>query len=151
MPRFFVVLLVLLIFITCQAVWAQLNPYQEKRLNELEAKEKAWKEWERTKSEQKESIEDFSIIERALGKKQLEEKNYKSPSDCGNPGKYQAVRMDSNAIFIIDTQEGHIWVWVIQPDREGRSSEFLFYQGQVLPGSNMGELMDRTYPKIPAK
>jgi hypothetical protein len=55
--------------------------------------------------------------------------------------------MDSNAIFILDTQKGHLWVWVNQKDSSGQPAEFLFYQGQVVPGSKMGEIIDRTYNK----
>ena len=72
------------------------------------------------------------------------EQDYQKPLSEGGVGRFQAVRMDSNAIFILDTMEGHMWVWVIQQDSTGQPAEFLFYQGQVVPGSNMGEIIDRT-------
>ena len=83
--------------------------------------------------------------------RQTRKQDYKAFLSNGSEGRFQAVRMDSNAIFILDTKEGHLWVWVIQKDSEGQPAEFMFYQGQVVPGSSMGELIDRTFKKRPGK
>ncbi len=127
--------------------WAQLTPDQEKRLKELEAKEKALKSWNENQSTSEKGLMELEAKDLTL--KSLG--NRRPAEGEGLPeegiGRYQAVRMDSNAVFIIDTKEGHLWVWVIQKDSEGQPAEFLFYQGKLMPGADMGELIDRTYKK----
>lgn len=129
---------------------AQLNQKQEERLKELELKEEAWKNWEESRSTQ-----DEDIIEEAVHQNKTARKDsidvIRDNLNNDKIGRYQAIRMDSNAIFIIDTKEGHLWVWVIQKDSQGIPSEFLFYQGKLVPGRNMGDLIDRTYKKFPEK
>lgn len=151
MSRLIAVVVTLSVFFTWSSVWAQLSPSQEKRLKELEEKERIWKTWEATRSEQEKQLRDISgngstdspVI---TPKKLDDERNFISEKRAG---RFQAIRMDSNAVFIIDSIKGHLWVWVIQKDSSGQPSEFLFYQGQVIPGLNMGDLVDRTYKKIP--
>ena len=29
-------------------------------------------------------------------------------------GRFQAVRMNNSTVFILDTKEGHLWVWIAQ-------------------------------------
>lgn len=129
--------------------WAQLSRDQERRLQELEEKEEALKAWEKNRSEMKEGLGDLETNDTALKRwQQKKNENMAGPTE-ESIGRYQAVRMDSNAIFILDTKEGHLWVWVIQKDNRGQPAEFLFYQGKVVPGSRMGELIDRTYKKTP--
>jgi hypothetical protein len=138
---------VFLLFYLCGPTWAQLNPTQEKRLKELELREEAWKDWEESKPSQ-----DEDLIKKNGQNEKAPTKNVSVIKDNiknDTIGRYQAIRMDSNAIFIIDTKEGHLWVWVIQKDSQGIPAEFLFYQGQVVPGQNMGDLIDRTYKKFP--
>ena len=94
-----------------------------------------------------ETLEDLRSSETALKGRRQGEKDKKTDLTEERTGRYQAVRMDNNAVFILDTKEGHIWVWVIQKDNKGKPAEFLFYQGKVIPGSKMGELIDRTYQK----
>ena len=52
-------------------------------------------------------------------------------------GRYQAIRMDANAVFIIDTKDGHLWTWGIE---QGRA--FLVYSGKVKPGKEMTEIIN---------
>lgn len=128
--------------------WAQLSRDQERRLRELEEKEETWKAWENNRSELEKKLEELEANDTALKRWQQKKKESGTRDLTGEgTGRYQAVRMDSNAVFILDTQEGHLWVWVIQKDTRGQPAEFLFYQGQVVPGSSMGELIDRTYKK----
>jgi hypothetical protein len=75
-------------------------------------------------SEQKEQLE--------KAKKQFEEMqpqrkmNVGSPYVKGNVGKYQAIRLGDDSVFIIDTAEGHFWVWKMEknkpPDYQGKVS-----------------------------
>ena len=143
----FVVIALCLVLIG-QAGWAQLSPEQEKRLKQLEAIEQTQKVWELEEKDTQNEPEEKDLKEvmqeiPKTGKVYNEETP--SDEDIESIGRYQAIRMDSNAIFILDTQKGHFWVWVIQNDNTGQSAEFLFYQGRVVPGSKMGELIDRTY------
>jgi len=151
MPKSAVAVIALIIIFTGHLGWAQLSPDQEKRLKELEAKEEAWDDWEVTGIEEEEIPRRLKNIEKERENQQIEKRDFSDSPSGGSVGRYQAVRMDSNAIFILDTMEGHLWVWVIQKDSSGQSAEFLFYQGRVKPGSNMGEIIDRTYKNRPER
>jgi len=151
MPKSAVAVIALIIIFTGHTGWAQLSPEQEKRLKELESKAEAWDDWEVTGIEEKEIPRRLENIEKEWESKQIEKRDFSEPLSGGSVGRYQAVRMDSNAIFILDTLEGHLWVWVIQKDSSGQPAEFLFYQGRVTPGSNMGEIIDRTYKNRPER
>ncbi len=140
------ILIGLLIFFTEQPGWAQLSSDQEKRLKDLDARAEALKDWEEKSLEQGNVLVRPETIEKKM-EMLTKDQDLDEPASGMRTGRYQAVRMDSNAIFILDTQEGHLWVWVIQKDNSGQSAEFLFYQGKVRPGSRMGELIDRTYQK----
>jgi len=139
--------LLFFILISPDITTAQLNQKQEDRLKELEKNEKAWKEWKIKNVEKATDIKDFDKkIPPEAGKK---EKKMPQPDVSEyETGRFQAIRMDNNAIFLLDTKEGHIWVWVTQKDSNGIPSEFLFYQGMLIPGRNMGDLIDRTYKKM---
>jgi len=53
-------------------------------------------------------------------------------------GRYQAITLGKEAL-ILDTLEGHLWLW-------GKSNDgrlFIFYQGQVSPGKEMGDIVDQ--------
>jgi hypothetical protein len=147
MPKSATALMVLLIFFAGQQGWAQLSSDQEKRLKDLETRAEALKDWEKDSLEQGELLMRPETMENEMEMLQKKDQDLNESVSGVTAGRYQAVRMDSNAIFILDTQEGHLWVWIIQKDNSGQSAEFLFYQGKVRPGSRMGELIDRTYQK----
>jgi len=52
-----------------------------------------------------------------------------------NSGKFQAIRIDGTSVLIIDTQEGHLWLWGVYKD----IGFALFYQGQVSVGEKPGD------------
>jgi hypothetical protein len=141
------VVMALCLLLTCQPVGAQLNTDQEKRLKQLEEREKAQQIWELKNNEMQQDVKEPESSERPKQIPTTVKSDYVDASSDGIPGRYQAIRMDSNAIFILDTQKGHLWVWVNQKDNTGQPAEFLFYQGRVVPGSKMGEIIDRTYNK----
>jgi hypothetical protein len=58
--------------------------------------------------------------------------------------KYHALKFDTNAIFILDKNEGYMWIWVIQDYKE-KKAEFLIYQGKLKAGSEMGDVIETTY------
>jgi hypothetical protein len=126
---------------------AQLSQKQEDRLKKLEMMEKVLEEWE-TKGNKK-AIDLNDLKTKTPPEPEKREKNLPRPdvSEFEN-GRYQAIRLDNNAVFLLDTKEGHLWVWVIQKDSRGIPSEFLFYQGMLIPGRNMGDLIERTYKKV---
>ena len=67
---------------------------------------------------------------------------------AGPEGRYQAVPIDGGLEYgtekalIIDTVAEHLWIWIESPavgDEPG--GRYVIYQGQVVPGSKMGEVM----------
>ncbi|MFC1494654.1 hypothetical protein ACFL6W_05180 [Thermodesulfobacteriota bacterium] len=126
---------------------AQLSQKQEDRLKKLEMMEKALEEWENKGG--KKTIDRKDLETKTPAQPENREKKLPRPdvSEYEN-GRYQAIRLDNNAVFLLDTKEGHLWVWVIQKDNRGIPSEFLFYQGMLIPGRNMGDLIERTYKKL---
>ena len=67
-------------------------------------------------------------------------------------GRYQAVNIpkdssgvNADSVFIIDTKEGHIWLWtqfpLIKDVSEG--GRYLVYQGKVKPGKKMGDIIEQ--------
>ena len=52
-------------------------------------------------------------------------------------GRYQAVNMGAGGVAIIDTKDGHFWIWAVD---FGQSA--LFYCGKVKPGK---EIMEAIY------
>ena len=62
--------------------------------------------------------------------------------------RYQAVPIDSGTEFgtekalIIDTLAGHMWIWTESPaTSEEPGGRYVIYQGQLVPGSQMGEVV----------
>ena len=73
-------------------------------------------------------------------------------------GRYQAIPIDPGAGYgaekalLVDTVAGHLWIWIESPtvddDPGGR---FLIYQGQLVPGKKMGEIIEKQeWPGKPA-
>jgi hypothetical protein len=63
-------------------------------------------------------------------------------------GRYQAVTLSDGSgmgpekIVILDTVAGHLWIWsenAASPSAPG--GRYLIYQGQIRPGSKMGEIV----------
>ncbi|MBN2516490.1 MAG: hypothetical protein JXC33_10720 [Deltaproteobacteria bacterium] len=52
-------------------------------------------------------------------------------------GRYQALKIgtaaDAYGIFIIDTKDGHIWVWAEGETSDGRLRSRLRYGGKLIP------------------
>jgi hypothetical protein len=52
-------------------------------------------------------------------------------------GRYQALKIgtgaDAYGVFIIDTKEGHIWVWAEGETSDGRLMSKLRYGGKLSP------------------
>lgn len=62
--------------------------------------------------------------------------------------RYQAVPIDSGTEFgmekalILDTLAGHLWIWTESPaTSEEPGGRYVIYQGQLVPGSRMGEVV----------
>jgi hypothetical protein len=62
--------------------------------------------------------------------------------------RYQAIPIDSGTEFgtekalIIDTLAGHMWIWTESPATdEEPGGRYVIYQGQLAPGSEMGEVV----------
>jgi hypothetical protein len=52
-------------------------------------------------------------------------------------GRYQALKIgtgaDAYGVFIIDTKDGHIWVWAEGETSDGRLRSRLRYGGKLIP------------------
>lgn len=69
-------------------------------------------------------------------------------------GRYQAVPLEGEGnarggsrVFIIDTQDGHVWTWsgnelVGSGGNERRYGPAFVYHGKVRPGSRTGEVIE---------
>lgn len=62
--------------------------------------------------------------------------------------RYQAVPIDAGHEFgmekalILDTVAGHLWIWTESPATdEEPGGRYVIYQGQLTPGSRMGEVV----------
>ena len=57
----------------------------------------------------------------------------------GPPGRFQAIPINgSTSIFILDTKEGHMWLWGM-----GQT----LYEGFVYPGVETGDMINETKQK----
>ena len=66
-------------------------------------------------------------------------------------GRYQAIDISksesssSDEVFIIDTKEGHMWVWkefpTIQNIQQG--GRIVIYMGKVRPGQKIGDIIEQ--------
>jgi len=60
-------------------------------------------------------------------------------------GRYQALKIgtaaDAYGVFIIDTKEGHIWVWAEGKTSDGRLKSKLRYGGKLNP-SEKGDITE---------
>jgi hypothetical protein len=62
-------------------------------------------------------------------------------------GRYQCVSLGtSDAVFIIDTREGHVWTWTGNPRIEHEGYVGIIYQGKVRPGNKTGTLIGEIDP-----
>ena len=67
---------------------------------------------------------------------------------AGADERYQAIPIDSGTEFgtekalIIDTLAGHLWIWTESPATdEEPGGRYVIYQGQLTPGTTMGEVV----------
>jgi hypothetical protein len=115
MPRSIFLLTVFVIVYAVAPAWAQLSPKQEKMVKQLEAGQEI----------------DTRISQGVL--------DFNKSGSKENVGRFQAVHLSNETIFIIDSQEGHIWLWLL--NNEG---SFLIYEGQLFPGTRMGEIIEKS-------
>jgi hypothetical protein len=72
-------------------------------------------------------------------------------AEAASEGRYQVLPLTdaaggigSDRVFIIDTVSGHLWTWTEVPAGNGSTGgRFLIYQGQVKPGSRIGEVIEK--------
>lgn len=74
-------------------------------------------------------------------------------SGADDDGRYQALPLagaegskGGGRAFILDTREGHVWIWsenelVTAPDGSRRYGAGFVYQGRLRPGSRPGEFI----------
>ena len=108
MKKLFIILLTVFGLLLSQFGWSELTSEQKAQL------EKAKKQMEEVQTKQKE-----------MATNQQKDMRLSRPGYNETMGKYQAIRLNDNAVFVIDILEGHMWVW--KADRQ----KPLEYQGQV--------------------
>lgn len=74
-------------------------------------------------------------------------------AQADDDGRYQAFPLNgveggksSGRAFILDTREGHVWVWsenelITAPEGSRRYGAGFIYQGKLRPGSRAGEFI----------
>lgn len=77
-----------------------------------------------------------------------------SAAALADEGRYQALPLAGAAggqgggrAFILDTREGHVWIWsenepITAPDGSRRYGAGFIYQGKLRPGTRPGEWVD---------
>jgi hypothetical protein len=73
-----------------------------------------------------------------------------APAMAGPEGRYQAVPIDpgqgygAEKALLLDTVSGHLWIWV-ESAAAGKEpgGRYLIYQGQLVPGKAMGDVMEK--------
>jgi hypothetical protein len=65
-----------------------------------------------------------------------------TPASAEDNERYQAIRLDENSVFIIDTEEGHLWLWGIGEGRGSDVHSILRYEGKLKPGRQMGDVLE---------
>ncbi len=70
------------------------------------------------------------------------------PNAARAAGRYQMIAIDPGQQFgtekalIMDTVEGHLWIWTESPATdEEPGGRYVIYQGQLSPGTRMGEVV----------
>ena len=69
-------------------------------------------------------------------------------------GRYQALPLPGaggqggGRAFILDTREGHVWIWsenelITAPDGRRRYGSGFIYQGKLRPGTQPGEMIEQ--------
>ncbi len=71
-----------------------------------------------------------------------------SAAVAAQEGRYQAIPIDGGLDYgtekalILDTVAGHLWIWVESPAvGEEPGGRYVIYQGQLEPGTEMGDVM----------
>jgi len=65
-------------------------------------------------------------------------------------GRYWAVSVESKEnpmVLVLDTKEGHLWLWERSVREEEKDVFRITYQGRLEPGERFGEVMKRGRPK----
>jgi hypothetical protein len=77
-----------------------------------------------------------------------------SAAALADEGRYQALPLagatggqGGGRAFILDTREGHVWIWsenepIATPDGSRRYGAGFIYQGRLRPGARPGEWVD---------
>jgi len=65
-----------------------------------------------------------------------------APVLAQNNERYKAIRLDENSVFILDTEEGHLWLWGIGEGRGNDVRSILRYEGKLKPGRQMGDVLE---------
>lgn len=84
---------------------------------------------------------------------------FATTATAAQEGRYQAIPIDTGfdhgteKALILDSVAGHLWIWVESPPANGEpGGRYVIYQGQLEPGQEMGQIMDKQeWPTAPDK
>ena len=108
MSRSIAIIITLFMILWGHLSWAESSSGQGKGKKELKAKEK-------------------------IGQAYIE---FNKSLSKGSVGRFRATTVDKNTVIILDTKEGHFWLW-----GQGISTITLIYGGQVYPGKHIAEII----------
>jgi hypothetical protein len=143
--------MVALIFVGNMA-WAEddqelLGKHEKMPFSELGKKAEKYSDTEKIPEELRQEMDREKLaVQKELEEYKLWESRcatYKEVlSTTAKEGRFQACSIEEGLVFIIDTKEGHMWLW--RPGTIGEPKAIiLMYQGQLCPGAQMGHVIDR--------
>jgi hypothetical protein len=117
-------------------LFSELGEHAEKYSDTEKIPEELRQEMDKEKLAVQKELEEYKLWESRCAK-------YKELlSTTAQEGRFQACSMEEGLVFIIDTKEGHMWLW--RPGTIGQPrAMILMYQGQLCPGAQMGHVIDR--------
>lgn len=73
-----------------------------------------------------------------------------TPTKGSEVGRYQAIvfekkgDFDNDKVLILDTKDGHLWVWSEQAEISGVRDfmRSIIYHGKLTPGKKMGDVVE---------
>ena len=146
------VLAMVVLVLVGNAAWAELDQellrkYEQMSLQELVEEAARYPDEKKIPKELSRALDNKEEREQE-GTEEQESRcaTYKQELSKGTgEGRFQACPVAGEAVFIIDTKEGHMWL--LQATDFGQAEEiYLLYEGRVCPGGKMGDVIERATP-----
>jgi hypothetical protein len=148
------VLAMVALFLAGNPAWAELDQellrkYEQMSLQELVEEAARYPDEKKIPEELSRALDNKEEAEQE-GTEEQESRcaTYKQDLSKGaREGRFQACPVAREAVFIIDTKEGHMWL--LQATDFGQAEEiYLIYEGRVCPVGKMGDVIERAAPGV---